>query len=149
MVTSALNRIFWSYIINGPCFSLVYLLPKEDWSRGTVDWPTKIQTDNLALDTNKVNFYFMLGAIGKQYPQCIDVGYAIIFLGGFISVIVVNPPEKNMAKCTSVHSREKKGSKIGQNCRWIVVKSTDMPMFLMHRPTWKFSQPNIHKWPGF
>ena len=31
------------------------------------------------------------------------MGFASFLSGGFITVIVVNPPEKKLAKCTSVH----------------------------------------------
>jgi hypothetical protein len=35
------------------------------------------------------------------------VRFASFFSGGFITAIVVNPPERKMAKCTSVHCIEK------------------------------------------
>ena len=35
--------------------------------------------------------------------HCTEVRFASFLSGGFITVIVVNPPEKNLAKRTSVH----------------------------------------------
>jgi hypothetical protein len=34
--------------------------------------------------------------------QCTEVRFAIFFSGGFITAIVVNPPERKLAKYTSV-----------------------------------------------
>ena len=38
--------------------------------------------------------------------QCTEVQFASFFSGGFITAIVVNPPERIFAKCTSVHCTE-------------------------------------------
>ena len=35
--------------------------------------------------------------------HCTEVCFAIFFSGGFITVTVVNPPEKKLANCTYVH----------------------------------------------
>ena len=34
--------------------------------------------------------------------QCTEVRFASSFSGGFITPVVVNPPERKLAKCTSV-----------------------------------------------
>ena len=36
-------------------------------------------------------------------PHCTEVPFASFFSGGFITAIVVNPPERRLAKRTSVH----------------------------------------------
>ena len=36
------------------------------------------------------------------YTQCTDVRFASFLSGGIITVIVVNPPESKMTKCTCV-----------------------------------------------
>ena len=38
------------------------------------------------------------------FAQCMDVRFASFLSGGFITAIVVNPPEKKLAKRTSVQS---------------------------------------------
>jgi hypothetical protein len=35
--------------------------------------------------------------------HCTEIRFASFFSGGFITAIVVNPPERKLAKCTSVH----------------------------------------------
>ena len=35
--------------------------------------------------------------------HCTEVRFSSFFSGGFITAIVVNPPERKLAKCTSVH----------------------------------------------
>ena len=40
--------------------------------------------------------------MGDLLTQCTEVCFASFFFGGFITVIVVNPPERKLAKCTSV-----------------------------------------------
>ena len=39
--------------------------------------------------------------------QCTEVRFASFLSGGFITAIVVNPPEKKVAKRTSVHCAKK------------------------------------------
>ena len=38
-------------------------------------------------------------------PHCTEVCFASFFSGGFITAIVVNPPERKLAKHTSVHCK--------------------------------------------
>ena len=40
--------------------------------------------------------------IGEGGSQCTEVRFASLLSGGFITAKVVNPPEKKLAKCTSV-----------------------------------------------
>jgi hypothetical protein len=40
--------------------------------------------------------------ICHKFQQCTEVRFASFFSGGFITAIVVNPPEKRLTKCTSV-----------------------------------------------
>ena len=40
------------------------------------------------------------------FQHCTEVQFAIFQSSGFITVIVVNPPESKLAKCTSVHCTE-------------------------------------------
>ena len=39
--------------------------------------------------------------------HCTEVRFASSLSGGFITAIVVNPPEKNLAKCISVHCTDR------------------------------------------
>ena len=41
--------------------------------------------------------------VGKAIRQCTEMRFPSFLSGGFITVIVVNPPEKKLAKRTSVH----------------------------------------------
>ena len=45
---------------------------------------------------------FLSGSIG----HCTEMRFASCFSGGFITAIVVNPPDKRLAKRTSVHCTE-------------------------------------------
>ena len=54
--------------------------------------------------TNLVPSWFPHGSL--MVPSCTEVRYASFFSGGFITTIVVNPPERKLAKRTSVHCIE-------------------------------------------
>ena len=54
-----------------------------------------------------VNFESELGQ-GKRFPNilhCTEMRFASFLSGGFITAMVVNPPERRLAKCTSVHCK--------------------------------------------
>ena len=42
----------------------------------------------------------------EKPSQCTEVHFASFLSGGFTTTAVINPPEKKLAKCTSVHCRE-------------------------------------------
>ena len=45
--------------------------------------------------------------LGLQLRNCTEVRFASFLSGGFITAILVNPPERKLAKRTSVHWFEK------------------------------------------
>ena len=55
--------------------------------------------------------------------QCTEVRFASFFSGGFITAIVVNPPERRLEKRTSVHWCKIKGLSVGYCERLYVVKN--------------------------
>ena len=60
----------------------------------------------------EIEFYVFLSKItylakSKRVAHCTEVHFASFLSGGFITAIVVNPPERKLAKRTSVHCSEK------------------------------------------
>ena len=53
-----------------------------------------------------MNSYDTIGKKAEKWvsPQCIEVRFVSLFSGRFITAIVVNPPERKLAKRTSVCS---------------------------------------------
>ena len=45
--------------------------------------------------------------MASNFGHCTDVRFASFLSGGFITTIVVNSPERKLAKCTSVHCSRK------------------------------------------
>ena len=42
----------------------------------------------------------------RQSEQCTEVRFASFLSGGFATIAVINPPERKLAKCTSVQFTE-------------------------------------------
>ena len=55
---------------------------------------------NFCFDDTMSPFYLLWDDI---LGHCTEVGFACFLSGGFITAIVVNPPERKLAKRTSVH----------------------------------------------
>jgi hypothetical protein len=51
----------------------------------------------------RIHIFFQGIALLYNLDHCTEVPFACFLSGEFITAIVVNPPEKKSAKCTSVH----------------------------------------------
>ena len=58
--------------------------------------------DLLDLERIFLNIFFFSYTYLSTLNQCTEVRFASFFSDGFITDIVVNPPERRLAKCTSV-----------------------------------------------
>ena len=56
-----------------------------------------------SLENNNIHATTNIITPGKQESHCTEVRFASFLSSGFITAIVVNPPEKKLAKRTSVH----------------------------------------------
>ena len=70
-------------------------------------WPAKVETWFLFSHWRYRFFFsfflFFLGGLGDSTSHCTEMHFASFLFGGFITAIVVNPPENKLAKRTSVH----------------------------------------------
>ena len=88
-------------------------------------------------------FDVMVGINFKAYPNCqymyrsTEVRFPSFLSGGFITAIIVNPPERKPAECTFVHSTDarvsKKAEKFNSQICWACFKN------LKH-------DKNVYKW---
>ena len=53
------------------------------------------------------NIWQQNSGFGRTLGHYTEVQFASFFSGGFITAIVVNPPERRLVKCTSVHYANK------------------------------------------
>ena len=57
----------------------------------------------------------------KILGYCTEVRFASSFSGGFITAIVVNPPERKLAKCTSVQWGEISSKRAFSQCHFVLI----------------------------
>jgi len=90
----------------------------------------------------------------KQEAQCTEVHFYSFFSGGFIAAIVVNPPERKLAKRTSLQCAKSKGRLLQlqiqalqvtecgyKNCssKFIMAKPLKLGMLIVKSPYFNFS----------
>ena len=78
-----------------------------------------------ATKKNSKNLY----CVTMQFSQCTEVYFTSFFSGRFVTTIVVNPPERKLAKCTSVQWSEIRNMSMWSNKKIVKICTVSLCNF--------------------
>ena len=81
--------------------------------------------------------------MASQFRNCTEVRFASFFSGGFISVIVVNPPERRLAKRTFVDWINSNAMQQSNRQRQTLYSRKSWISLLQDLAPWSFSQNSL------